>query len=65
MLEAPDLGNEDARCRRSRVGITGVAPNVVPVPAGVDPVELLRRCEPVIRFSDLIEHGWTELAQGP
>ena len=31
----------------------------------VDPVELLRRYEPVIRFSDLIEHGWTELAQGP
>jgi len=42
-----------------------VASNVVPVPAGVDPVELLHRCEPVIRFSDLIEHGWTELAQGP
>ena len=31
-----------------------MAPNVVPVPAGDDPVELLRRCEPVIRFSDLI-----------
>ena len=37
-----------------------MAPNVVPVPAGDDPVELLRRCEPVIRFSDLIEHGWTD-----
>jgi hypothetical protein len=28
-----------------------VAPNVVLVPAGVDPVELLRRYEPVIRFT--------------
>jgi len=29
-----------------------MAPNVVPVPAGVDPVELLRRYEPVIRFTE-------------
>ena len=28
-----------------------MAPNVVPVPAGVDPVELVRRYEPVIRFT--------------
>ncbi|HYJ55830.1 MAG TPA: hypothetical protein VEX40_10005 [Mycobacterium sp.] len=42
-----------------------MAPNVVLFTLEVDPVELLRRCEPVNRFSDLIEHGWTELAQGP
>src|SRR4029078_5861748 len=35
-------------CRGTRVRITGMAPNVVPVPAGVDPVALLRRYEPVI-----------------
>ena len=29
-----------------------MAQNVVPVPAGVDPVELLRRYEPVIRFTE-------------
>ena len=29
-----------------------MAPNVVPVPAGVNPVELLRRYEPVIRFTE-------------
>ena len=29
-----------------------MAPKVAPVPAGVDPVELLRRYEPVIRFTE-------------
>ncbi len=29
-----------------------MAPNVAPLPAGVDPVELVRRYEPVIRFTE-------------
>ena len=38
--------------RRTRVRVTGMASNVVPVPAGADPVELLRRYEPGIRFTE-------------